>query len=110
LKNQGVIKMELNINAIINDYDGNPITDAGLPLTTRSLLRMYAGSYVPEPGPKAGEQSIIANAIGLKIHASNGEVELTDEEYDMLKKIIKTPRHVAMVYAQIHAAVHSIKK
>ena len=100
------VKLKLDISKQIIDYDGMPIIDAGQPLTIRILLRMYAGSYVPQPGEKAAEQSVIANAVALKIHhASNGEVNLTDEEFVILKETIAIPRHAALVYAQVYAAV-----
>jgi hypothetical protein len=104
--------MKLDINEAIKDYESNPVIDAGGPLTIRRLLRMYAGSYVPEQGPdgraqsNAAEISVIANAVAIKIHNANGELELTEEELKILKDTIATPRHAAMVYSQIHACVH----
>jgi hypothetical protein len=99
-------------DTIITDYDGNPMVEQidpkskAAPITVRHILRMYAGSFVPQQNdPKAVEESVIANAVALKIHAANGAIELTDEEYDVLKKTMAIPRHAAMIYAQVHGVV-----
>lgn len=99
--------MKIDISKLIYDYDGNALNDeTSTPLTIRKLLRIYAGGFVPAPGPNAGEESVIANALGLKIHSTKGELELTDEEFKLLEKAIASPRHPAVVYAQIYHTVY----
>jgi hypothetical protein len=102
--------MKLDISGDIQDYDGLVLKEGGTPLTIRLLLRMYAGSYIPEPGIKAGGESVVADAVGLKIHScENGQIELTDEEYEILKKAIEPPRHGAMVYTRVYKCVFGEK-
>jgi hypothetical protein len=99
--------MKLDISKEIIDYEGCAILDNGMPLTVRVLLRMYAGSFIPEDDQNPAEQSVIANAVALKVHAAtDGEVELTDEEYTTLKFAIAKPRHAALIYSQVHAVVY----
>ena len=97
--------MKIEIGSIIIDYNGNPVVDENGPLTIRKLLRMYAGMYVPDRNPKAAEESVIANAVALKIHNAETEVDLTEEEYSILNKSISTPRHGSLVFSQIYASV-----
>jgi hypothetical protein len=101
--------MKMSIGGEILDYDGNKIQDGDGrgPLTFKSLLRMYTGSYSPDPADKNGaENSVIANAVALKVHNAIDEIELTDEEYEILKEAILKPFHIALVYSQVYALVH----
>ena len=97
--------MKIDVSKELADYDGAKILDeTGKPVTVRILLRMYVGSWVP----KTADEAIIGNAVGLKIHQANGEVDLTGEEYEVLKKTIKEPKHSVMLYAQVYNAVEDI--
>jgi hypothetical protein len=99
--------MKIDVSQQLKDFDGKPITDESYqPLTIRVLLRMYAGSYVPQKG----EDAVIAHAVALKIHSANGEVDVTNEEYKILCECIKQPRHGAAIYAPMYAAVMEAKE
>jgi hypothetical protein len=103
--------MKLDIKGYIKDYDGLPILQDKKPLAIKNLLRMYAGSYVPPPSLEAGGNAVIASAIGLKIHEANGEIELTDEEYKILKEAVSTPLNLgAIIYTQVRNVVFAAEK
>ena len=104
----------LDIRQKIVDFEGQVVLDGldGSELTVRKLLRLYVGGYVPPQGsPRGVEEAIIAGAVAMKIHnASDTMLELTEEEYEVVKKTIQEVKHGSWVYTQMHDVVMKANK
>jgi len=93
-----------NITKHIVGFDGKPINDManGQPVVVKNILLQYLAGYMGQ----STEDIFLAMKIGQRLYDWTEDImDLEDTEYNLLKKTVAIPKHIALVMSKIYEAI-----